>query len=353
MILRKPYAFLIKHFRLIHLIITAIFSYLLIKNIGVYKYLNSVIAESINRYDALDYIHYGIYFLILVGVLLCAAIYYLFKHKDKPRRIYIFTIVGYIIISIFMAILFTYMRGFLNAVVEQKSIRFYRDALLITLLFQTYVVIVMLIRGLGFDIKKFDFNKDAQELNLTESDSEEVEVNAKIDTTNVMRGIRKTGRELSYFFSEFKIYILVVLGIMLIFLGFRGYSYFNVKYRVYGENVVVGNTYKLAVNNSYYVEDKDKKYVIVNLKISKNGKSDKFNVDSVKLNANKVEYSANRNICHKFRTYGTCYKSQLIRNEAANYILVFEVEKLVNNKAQLIYNESYDMDYRIKLIPKK
>ncbi len=77
--------------------------------------------------------------------MLCAAIYYLFKHKDKPRRIYIFTIAGYIIIGIFMAILFTYMRGFLNAVVEQKSISFYRDALLITLLFQTYVVIVMLI----------------------------------------------------------------------------------------------------------------------------------------------------------------------------------------------------------------
>ena len=39
----------------------------------------------------------------------------------------------------------------------------------------------MAIRGLGFDIKKFDFNRDAQELNATDSDSEEVEINTKID----------------------------------------------------------------------------------------------------------------------------------------------------------------------------
>ena len=211
MVLKKPYAFLIKHFRLIHLVITAILVWLLMISRGIHKYLSLVIKDSINRYDALNYINYGVFILIFLAIALCAAIYYLFKYKYKPRRIYIFTIVGYVIIAIFLSVLFTYMNGFLNSVVEQKSIRFYRDTLLITLLFQAYTVIFMFIRGLGFDIKKFDFNRDAQELNLTETDSEEIEVNTKIDTTNVMRSIRKTSRELSYFFSEFKVYILVIL----------------------------------------------------------------------------------------------------------------------------------------------
>ena len=353
MILKKPYAFLIKHFRLIHLIITALLAWLLLINRGIYKYLNLVIKDSVNRYDVLDYINYGVFILITIAILLCAAIYYLFKYKDKPRRIYIFTIVGYIIISVFTVILFTYMRGFLNSVVEQKSIRFYRDATLITLLFQFYVVIVMFIRGLGFDIKKFDFNKDAQELNLSECDSEEIEVNAKIDTTNVMRSVRKTGRELSYFFSEFKYYILVILVGLLIFLGVRGYNYFNVKYRVYGENVYVGNTYGLRVTNSSYKENKGKHYVIINFDISKLGKPEKFNTGNLKLKINNKEYNANKNICYKFTKYGTCYKSQFIRNESANYIVVFEIDGEPKNNNQLIYNEYYGESYRIKLILKK
>ena len=49
----------------------------------------------------------------------------------------------------------------------------------------------MIIRGLGFDIKKFNFNKDVQELNLSQEDMEEVEVNVGIDTTNILRGVRK------------------------------------------------------------------------------------------------------------------------------------------------------------------
>ena len=353
MILRKPYAFLIKYFRLIHLVITAILVWVLMIYRGVYKYLNLVIDDSVNRYDVLDHINYGVYALILVAILLCASIYYLFKYKDKPRRIYIFTIVGYVIIAVFTFILFTYMRGFLNSMVEQKSIRFYRDTSLMFLLFQIYVVIVMLIRGLGFDIKKFDFNKDAQELNLTESDSEEVEVNAKIDTTNIMRSVRKTGRELSYFFSEFKVYILVVLGILVIFLGYRGYKFFNVKYRVYGENVVVGSTYNLKVLNSYYVEEKGKYYIVTDLSMSKLGKANKFNIGNLKVKIDDKEYTANKNICYKFTKYGTCYKSQYIRNESAKYIFVFEVQKMTNNKAQLVYNEYYGEDYRIKLTLKK
>ena len=57
MVLKKPYAFLIKHFRLIHLVITAILVWLLMISRGIHKYLSLVIKDSINRYDALNYIN--------------------------------------------------------------------------------------------------------------------------------------------------------------------------------------------------------------------------------------------------------------------------------------------------------
>ena len=56
-------------------------------------------------------------------------------------------------------VVFSYMSGFSMNIINQKTIRLYRDILFICDLFQYYIIIVMLIRGLGFDIKKFDFTK--------------------------------------------------------------------------------------------------------------------------------------------------------------------------------------------------
>ena len=61
MVFRRPYAFLIKHFRLIHLIITAILVYVVSFSNKIYTFINSCILDQVNRYNALEYINYNIY----------------------------------------------------------------------------------------------------------------------------------------------------------------------------------------------------------------------------------------------------------------------------------------------------
>jgi len=91
MILKKPYGFLIKHFKFIHLIITAILSFLAIKNREIYVFLKKVIVDNVNKYDALNYIDYSIFIYIVLVAILCFIIYWLLKYKDKPRNIYVFS----------------------------------------------------------------------------------------------------------------------------------------------------------------------------------------------------------------------------------------------------------------------
>ena len=157
MILRKPYAFLIKHFKLIHLVITGILFYLVLKYRDVYVFLRKCVTDNAYKYNALEYIDYTIYIFILIAILLLGGIYFLLKYKDKPRRQYIFSIGVYIIIGIVMLATYGYLRDIVNNLIEQKTIRFYRDITFISILFQYYIIVVMLIRGLGFDIKKFNF----------------------------------------------------------------------------------------------------------------------------------------------------------------------------------------------------
>lgn len=353
MILRRPYAFLIKHFRLIHLIITGLFAYVVYKYREIYKFLKEVIADSANKYNALEYINYKIYIFIIIALILCGVVYWLLRFKDKPRKIYIFTMISYIIIAIFMFAVYGYMNGFSNMAIDQKTIRLYKDILSITLWIQYYIVIFMLIRGLGFDIKRFDFRRDAQELNLGASDAEEVEVNINIDTTNLVRGVRKQKRELGYFFQEFKVYIIVILLLVFGIGGYKLYEYYSLKYKVYNENQVVGNLYNIVVKDSYYKIDDDNNYVIINFDVLKYGKKDRLNLGNMILMIGDNSYNVDKNICYQFKKIGNCYKKQYITNNYENYIILYPVDNLNIQDAYLLYKESYEETYKIKLIMKE
>ena len=73
---------------------------------------------------------------------------------------------------------------------ELKTLRLYRDILRITELFQYITIAFVLIRGLGFDIKKFNFKEDIADLNLSQDDEEEVELSLGTNEV-IFRKIRK------------------------------------------------------------------------------------------------------------------------------------------------------------------
>ena len=349
MILRKPYAFLIKHFRLIHLIITIIFGYVAVKTKNIYDFLKKVIENIANRYDAPYYINYKIFIYILLALVLCFLVQWLLKYKNKPRGLYKFTMIVYAVISVFLFVLFSYMQGFTSAIVDQKTIRLYRDIIIITMLFQGYTTISMLIRGLGFDIKKFDFNRDVQELNAEAGDNEEVEVNVDVDTTNFMRLIRRMLRELGYFFKEFKGYIIVIMVVVLGIVGYKGYNYFSEKLAVYNEGDYFGGNNFVKINNSYYSDYNKKQYVIVDFDIYRYGKKEQFNIGNMILVINDNKYYADKNNCYKFDSIGNCYKKQYVTKEPNSYILSYEISEKDIKKAYLLYVDSYDKTFKVRL----
>ena len=349
MVLRKPYGFLIKHFRLIHLIITGLLLYIASKYREIYVYLGKCISDIALKYDAGLYIKYGVFFFIIITCLLLFLIYWLLKYKDKPRKIYIFSIIGNIICAIILIFVFNYLGGFGSKVISQKTLRLYRDIMFIVNIFQSVLVVIMLIRGLGFNIKKFDFEKDVQELNLVNSDNEEVEVNIGIDTTNLARGVRKQGREFGYFFKEYKVYIIVILVALALFLGYKGINYFKDKFKIYNENEYVGLNNYIKILDSYYSVLDDDSYVIVKFSTFKKGRRDKLNSGNLVLNIDNKKYTPDKNICHKFNYIGNCYKQQFVSNEETDYIITYKVDELNVNKVYLDYVESYNKKYRIKL----
>lgn len=349
MVLRKPYGFLIKHFRLIHLMITVLLGIVLSKYRRVYTFLGECIHDNVNRYDAKMYIDYKIYIYLFIVIGLLFLVYWLLKYKDKPRNIYVWGIVGNVIIGIIIFLVYSYMSGFNSNIVSQKTMRLYRDILFIGSLWQYYIIIVMLIRGMGFDIKKFNFAKDVQELNLSQEDMEEVEVNVGIDTTNVMRGVRKQKREFGYFIKEYKIYVIAICILIVGILGKIGYDYFSNKYKVYEENTYLGENNYIKIVNSYYQIQEENNYVIIDFMAINGGVREKLNTGNIVLDMNGKKYTADKNICYNFKSFGNCYKQQYIDNNESEYILVYKVDELNIDKAYILYGESYDRTFKIKL----
>ena len=104
MIVRKPYAFLIKYFKVIHLIIAALMCYLLYKSYNIVTFFMESVA---NNYNAIMsgqvaglYINYFMYGAIVLILFSLIAIYYLLSHKNKPRKFYMASILYYIILFV-------------------------------------------------------------------------------------------------------------------------------------------------------------------------------------------------------------------------------------------------------------
>lgn len=347
MILKKPYAFLIKHFRLFHLIITILLTIILLQTRNIYKFFNLCIQNESNKVLALDYINYKVYTYILVAILLMCIIRWLLKYKDKPRSIYLFSILYYIVIGMVLFIIFSYLNKLPYSYIDTKTIRLYRDTSQIILLVQYILTIIMFSRGLGFNIKKFNFSKDYEEINIQEEDNEEVEVDIFKDNQNIMQFLRKEKRELGYYFKEFKVIIISILLIILLIIGIN--MYHSNKQVIYETNDIVGTNNLIRIKNSYYEIYDNKKYIIISFDAKTIKTTNTLNTGLISLISGESKYTPNRNVCSKYSWVGICYKNQYLTNEFSNYILVYETENINIDEYYIIYSETYDLKYKIKL----
>ena len=353
MILKKPYAFLIKHFKLIHLIITLFLGITAYQCKNIYDFLNKCIENNNNRYDALNFVNYNIFIYIIIAIILMSIIRWLLKYKDKPRTIYLYSILYYSVIIIVLLIIFLYLDKLPREQIVQKTIRIYRDISFMILIIQYIITVIMFIRGLGFDIKKFNFRKDFEEMHIQEEDAEEIEVNAFSKVPELMNVARKQKRELGYYYKENKLIINIILVLLIAFIIYNGYKYFNNKMKIYEEGDIVGTSNLLTINETYYKELNNKKYIILSFSINTLRNNNILNSGVVNLKINEESYTPDKNICYKFKEKGICYKKQVINKESNNYIFVYEVKEYDHENTFIDYSETYNKNYIIRLKPQE
>jgi len=354
MILRKPYAFLIKHFKLIHIILTILMFLFFLRMRDVTNFLTEYI--DLSTYEQMggvvnEYIGIAGLLLPIIIIAIDIVVLLLLKMKNKPIKFYLFSILAYFIELVMMIISFIVLTNIQQGEATVTFTQIFRD-LIDTMSYATIpFIVVTLVRGVGFNIKQFNFKKDLMELNIVEEDSEEFELEVDVDTEDIKAKINRKIRFIKYTYLENKVIFFSIFGIIILGIVFMVFSYINNIEKIYKENETF-NSYglNLSVKNSYktkYAGDgtlirKDKFYVIVEL-YATNSYEQELNIpyENIYLRVSEdTKYSPIDNYKDEFAEFGLRFIStdNIKSLEKRQVVLLYEIDlEYFNNQLRFEY----------------
>ena len=343
MILKKPYAFIIKHFRLIHLMMLACLAYLLMIARDINKLFASLQASSTFIYAGAEaYINKSVYYILFIFLFLSGVVFWLLREKKKPTKLYLFLIL-YGIVEIFLFYYeFNLLAVLQENVLESDQLILGRDISTICLLPNYILMCICFIRGIGFNLKQFNFSKDVEELEIADVDSAEFEVLIGQNNYKYFRLARRTIREIKYYILENKFAISVFGGILALFFTGYGIYYYNTYLKKTNKeetNVVDGIAY--TVRDSF-VTTKDfngnqvnglYKYIVIELTLYNSTTENKvLNLDNITLANGSLVYYPTITKNQRFYDFGVPYNEGdlLYPSTSKDATLTFEVPKRTN-----------------------
>lgn len=340
MILRKPYAFFIKHFKLIHLILAVFVFYAIYRTKLLLDFFNEYSLATINvtGQDLVTPLLPTFFQIIPILIIIFATIVLVvMAYKKKPYLFYIITIIIYIYVLIITQVSKGTLNTLYTTLVDVRTIRLIRDLITLAFATQLFSLVIILVRATGFDVKKFDFKSDLKELEINEEDREEVEVQINFDPNKKLRSLRKKIRYLKYSYKENRlffnsIFIVAIVSIVLVIVLsiFSGDKIIDQNVYFYGNNFTVSLTDSYLVNTDYkrQVIDEDYYYLLLKLQI-KNNTSRTFGLDisTTKVLIDNYVYTPTTKNKSSFFDFGTVYQNENIGQEFETKVLVYEIPK--------------------------
>lgn len=356
MIIKKPYAFLIKKFRLIHAILFVLLLYIGIKTFDIYTFFNDYAVNHVYLSSgdlASTYINLFTFIVIVFAVLFGALIYYILSIKNKRRNTYLFLCIYYILMFIFFIFMFSVFQKLNLSSFDVKTVRAIRDVMLMVLIPQIIFLFIIFSRALGFNIKNFDFKKDLEEMQIDKSDYEEVEVTLGNNNYKFARMFRKFLRLLKYFILENKFIVIVVSSITLLIVSliiFLNVRFYNINYNENQELLIhqlwytATESYITNSNINGTVIDKNKSYVIVKLKIdNKLSTKQTINRNTFRLELENDSILPKFTSSDSFLDLGEPFVSfDIASGELVERIVIFEIDNSNIKDEYVLKIKNYD-----------
>lgn len=350
MILRKPYAFFIKHFRLIHIILAVLVCYSAYRTKLVMDFFNSYAASIINviGQDLTGTLLYGIIYLLpLLIILFTTTIMTVMIAKKKPFPFYIINILIFIYSFVILQVAKSTLLSMELAMIDIRTVRLVRDLITVSFLAQVVSAIIFIVRGTGFNLQKFGFKQDLQDLAIEEEDREEFEVEVNIDKNKLQRRIHRFFRFAKYTYKENRLAVIIMSTIVVITTGILIYVGVQSSETKMGYNqYFTGNRFTISLLDSYITDtdfkgnviEEDYSYIILKIKVKNNTPTNaSLDLATTKIVIGNYSYtpiSVNRD---SFIEFGEIYEGEEIANEYVLKTLLYRIPKQLINEKMIFY----------------
>ncbi|MEG1647455.1 MAG: hypothetical protein RR325_01655 [Bacilli bacterium] len=355
MILRKPYALLIKNFRLMHIIFALLSIFLFSKCSNFLSFLNDYIVNNgfiLETFRIKELLPFYIFLAIILMLILNITVVVLLKLKDKSIIFYIVNIIIYIALFILLYYFQTVLHSMQIRLIDTRIIRALRDMFVFINGVQIISILMYIVRATGFDVKKFNFGKDLIALDIVETDNEEFEIAVNVDVDKINRNRRKSFRMLRYFYVEnkfmcncglaFLALVISIISIVGIINKEKAYHQFE-KFKTNDYSLEIDNVYMTDKDKNEKIIEKDKSFVVLEVKIKKNSsKKMKLNIGRFELKIKGVRYYHQYVDPTYFSDIGKVYFDEELNTTTDKYLLVYKINSgLTSAKKTFKYIDSY------------
>jgi len=215
MIIRKPFKFLIEHFKKINVIFLVLISFIIYKLFNIMRFFSKFVSNSYMTNEvnlASRYVGYILPIAIIIIIAINIIIIILFKSKDKDTKSYVISTIFYIIILAFCSIYSGVLDDFEFNTIESSTALLYRDISKFTFYPNFIFIIFYFLNFIGFDLKTFEFTNLRDDIDIANEDDAEIEIGVQVEDYKIKRSFRRTLRELKYYIYDNKLVFTFIGG---------------------------------------------------------------------------------------------------------------------------------------------
>lgn len=362
MILRKPYAFFIKIFKPIHIVMSLLLMYSIYISNRILSFFsnyisstNDVLGEEITE-KLISIFLYIIPIILIVFSLIFLGIMF---SKKKPIVFYVVNIFSFLVILIINIYSTNFIKIMEKTITPIKVVKLNHDLILISMIIQIIIFIILVIRGLGINFKKFDFDSDINKLDISESDKEEFELSINVDLDDAKRKRKRQIRQLKYIYKENKTIInlfafvfIIIVSSVIVFVKMNS-SKLNTEGNVYNMNIFNYRVNKsMILNESFDGKKLTENYlIIVDVSLQTNFNQINLYAKDFSLQVEEIVFNIQTKYSKELADIGIIYDGTKLSNEYENFIFVFEVPvKYIESDFDFVYNQE-GKKHKIRIKP--
>ena len=358
MIIKNPYNFIAKHYRLINMFMLLPMVYLMLKFRDISGFFKDFVRDGYRTLETnfADTYVTTLTFVALAFMIVYNAFFYIvFVTKKKNGLFYAIGAIVYIVLLLLALLFHGTMMGITN--LDATFANFVRDMGNLSVFPQYALIIVTVVKILGFNIKTLRFEKKAA-LEI-DDDEEEIEIQIGADGTSAKRSAVHLIRELKYYILENK-FVFSVIGVVIGFGALIGVFIHikNNKAYTYNQEVSV-DTFKIALKDSYItnidyrgnVIAKDTYFLVVKLGLVNTNYDTVIDKSVFRIKVGDTTLFPTYDRSPRFVDIGKPYLGQVIKyQEEDDYIFVYELTpKQVKGTYKLtILNSLKEEDGKLK-----